>query len=403
MLAPYRVLDLADDKGFYCGQLLGSLGADVIKIEKPGGDPGRKIGPFFHDIPDPERSLFWLALNSNKKGITLDIQSDKGKDIFKKLVKTVDIVVESFPPGHMDSLGLGYTELDKINPEVIVTSISPFGQTGPYRDYQASDLVCWAMGGLLNLSGDPDRPPVRMSHIPLAFLMGGMDAAWGTVIALFWRGKSGKGQQVDVSLQETMAKTIHVSKERRGSSFYDIPQAGVGLQVVWQVEDGYIYIMLHDGELGMRENPALVRWMDDAGMADNFIKGISWDGFHWRDKSQEEIDRIQDNFARFFRTRTKEQIIEEARSRHIVIQPINSPRDVLGHPQLAARNYWQNLEHVELGASICYPSRFCLPSETDCKLWRRAPLIGEHNQEIYQKELGLSDKDFAALKQERVI
>jgi benzylsuccinate CoA-transferase BbsE subunit/naphthyl-2-methylsuccinate CoA transferase subunit len=138
-------------------------------------------------------------------------------------------------------------------------------------------------------------------------------------------------------------------------------------------------------------------------MADDFIKGINWDGFHWRDKSQEEIDRIHGYFARFFKTKTKKQIIEEARSRQIVIQPINSPRDVLEHPQLEARNYWQNLEHAELGASICYPGRFCLPSETACKLWRRAPLIGEHNQEVYQKELGLSDEDFVALKQEGII
>jgi len=403
MLAPYRVLDLTDDKGFYCGQLLGSLGADVIKIERPGGDLARNIGPFFHDIPNPEKSLFWLALNSNKRGVTLNIEAANGKEIFKKLAKTAHAVVESFPPGYMDSLGLGYSELDKINPGVVMTSISPFGQTGPYRDYQASDLICWAMGGLLDLSGDPDRPPVRISHIPLAFLMGGMDAAWGTVIALFWMGKSGKGQQVDVSLQESMAKTIHASKEHRGSSFYDIPQAEVSLQVVWRIKDGHVYIMLHDGELGMRENPTLVRWIEDAGMADDFIKGINWDGFHWRDKSQEEIDRIQGYFARFFETKTKKQIIEEARSRQIVIQPINSPRDVLEHPQLEARNYWQNLEHAELGASICYPGRFCLPSETACKLWRRAPLIGEHNQEVYQKELGLSDEDFAALKQEGII
>ena len=149
MLAPYRVLDLTDDKGFYCGQLLGSLGADVIKIERPGGDPARNIGPFFHDIPDPEKSLFWLALNSNKRGITLNIEAANGKEIFKRLVKTADVVVESSAPGYMDKLGLGYSELEKINPGVVMTSITPFGQTGPYRDYKASDLVCWAMGGLL--------------------------------------------------------------------------------------------------------------------------------------------------------------------------------------------------------------------------------------------------------------
>src|SRR4030043_408560 len=130
MLSPYRVLDLADEKGLQCGKLLGDLGADVIKVERPGGDPARNLGPFYHDEVDPEKSLFWFALNTSKRGITLDIEKEDGKKIFKELVKTADFVVESFSPGYMDSLGLGYSDLEKINPKVIMVSISPFGQTG---------------------------------------------------------------------------------------------------------------------------------------------------------------------------------------------------------------------------------------------------------------------------------
>jgi len=259
------------------------------------------------------------------------------------------------------------------------------------------------MGGLLARTGDQDRPPVRISHIPFAFLVGSMDAAWGTVAALFWRGSSGKGQQVDVSLQESMVKTTHTAQERRGSSFYKVPLSEVTLRVVWPVKDGYVYRMLHDGESGARENPELVKWMDEAGMADDFIKGINWDGFYWRDRSREEIDRIHGCFARFLQTRTKAQVMEESASRDIGLQSMDSPREVLEHPQLEARDYWQSLEHAELGASIRYPGRFCLPSETACKLWRRAPLIGEHNQEIYQQELGLSDAELGVLKQGGII
>ena len=133
MLGPYRVLDMADEKGLLCGKLLGDLGADVVKIEKPGGDPARKLEPFYHDEPDPEKSLFWFALNTSKRGITLDIETADGRGIFKKLVKSADFVIETFPPGYLDGLGLGYPELEKINPGIIMVSITPFGQAGPYK------------------------------------------------------------------------------------------------------------------------------------------------------------------------------------------------------------------------------------------------------------------------------
>jgi len=151
LLNPYRVLDLTDEKGLLCAKLLGDLGADVIKIERPGGDPARNIGPFYHDEHDPEKSLFWLAFNTNKRGTTLDIEKVEGQTILKRLVKTADLLVESFPPGYMASLGLGYSDLDRLNPRLIMVSITPFGQSGPYKDYKAPDIVAWAMGGQMYL------------------------------------------------------------------------------------------------------------------------------------------------------------------------------------------------------------------------------------------------------------
>lgn len=132
LLSPYRVLDLTDEKGFLCGRILADLGADVIKIESPGGDPSRNTAPFYHDIPHPEKSLFWFAYNANKRGITLNLDTHQGKDIFRRLVKRADFVLESFPPGYMGGLGLGYSSLKKINSRLIFTSITPFGQDGPY-------------------------------------------------------------------------------------------------------------------------------------------------------------------------------------------------------------------------------------------------------------------------------
>lgn len=149
LLYPYRILELAGEKCFLCGKILGDMGADVIKIEPPGGDPARSIGPFYQDRPDPERSLYWFAYNANKRGITLNLESEEGKELFKELVKTSDAVIEGFPPGDLEGLGLGYEDLCRLKPNIILTSISPFGQDGPYRDYKGSDMVCWAMGGMM--------------------------------------------------------------------------------------------------------------------------------------------------------------------------------------------------------------------------------------------------------------
>jgi len=412
MLAPYRVIDISDEKGHYCGQLLGSLGADVIKVESPGGDPLRKRGPFFHDIPDKEKSLPWLALNSNKRGITLNIETRQGQDIFKRLARVSDVVIESFTPSYMDELGVGYAQLERINPELVMASVTPFGQSGPHRNYKGSDLICWAMGGLLSQSGDTDRPPVRVSHINLAYLIASMDAAWGILMAILWRDGAKQGQHVDVSIQESIAKSTFLTHEyyevtgaerQRCSSFYHVPWTDLTLRTVWPTKDGSLYFMIHGGEFGSRENPIFVEWMEEEGIADDYIRGINWRELDWRDKTQDEIDRIQDYFHRLFSIRTRAEITEEAYQRHIVLQPINSPRDILENPQLKARNYWDAIPYDNLGETLIYPSRFFLSSETRCQIERRAPLIGEHNEDIYFAELGISREELAALRRDGII
>ena len=154
LLGGYRVLDLTDEKGHLCGKVLGDFGADVIKIERPGGDRARNRGPFYQNIADPEKSLSWFSFNTSKRGITLDIESLDGREIFKQLVRTADIVIESFEPGYLDGLGLGYADMEKIKPDIILTSITPFGQTGPHAHYKVTDLVGVAMGGIVRILGD---------------------------------------------------------------------------------------------------------------------------------------------------------------------------------------------------------------------------------------------------------
>jgi benzylsuccinate CoA-transferase BbsE subunit/naphthyl-2-methylsuccinate CoA transferase subunit len=203
LLEEYRGLDLTDEKGLLCSRILADLGAEVIKIEPPQGDTARRLGPFYRDIPQPERSLHWFAYNVNKKGITLDIETRDGQELFRRLVKKADFVIESFSPGYLKRLGLGYSKLSEINPSLVVTSITPFGYTGPYRDHKASDITLMAMGGYVYMTGEPERPPLRISF-DQAYLHAASEAAVATTVALYYRGISGQGQHIDVSAQASL-------------------------------------------------------------------------------------------------------------------------------------------------------------------------------------------------------
>src|SRR5437868_6432551 len=174
MLSHCRVLDLTTERGLLCGQVLGDLGADVIKVEPPGGSPVRRLPPFFGDLPGPERSVYWWAYNRNKRSITLNLDSDEGRDLFRQLARGADFVIESDNPGQLSQRGLGYQELSALKPELIVVSITPFGQDGPKASYADSDLTIMAAGGVVILYGDEDRPPLRMS-VPPAYLHASVD------------------------------------------------------------------------------------------------------------------------------------------------------------------------------------------------------------------------------------
>ncbi len=406
MLSPYRVLDLTDEKGLLCGKLLGDLGADVIKVERPGGDPARSLGPFYHDEADPEKSLFWFAFNTSKRGITLDIETPGGQEVFKRLVKSADLVIESFPPGYMDKLGLGYSALEEVNPRVILVSITPFGQTGPYKDYKAPDIVAWAMGGMMYQCGDADRPPLRMSHHSQAYLNAGAGAAVGAMMALCYREITGEGQQVDVSIQVSVVRClsaqitptwdmIKVNLRRDPAD----PRSNVRRTKIWPCKDGYVIWVINGAPIGATTNPPLVKWMESEGMTDDLLKGFDWDSLDLRTTTQETIDRLEEPIGKFFMTHTKAELIERAFKHRVVLAPVATVADMLESPQFAARQFWVEVKHPELGTSITYPGAFAQASEAPPGISRRAPLIGEHNQEIYENELGVAGKKPPALKQ----
>lgn len=409
-LAPYRALDLTNHWGLLCGKVLGDLGADVIKVEPPEGDATRKSCPFYHDIPDPEKSLFWLAFNTSKRGITLNLGMPEGKHIFEKLVQRADFVIESFPPGHMEDLGLGYERLAAINPRIIVTSITPFGQEGPHSHYKASDLITMAMGGMMAVSGDPDRPPARVGF-PQSYMHAGAAGAVGSLVAHYHRELTGQGQHVDVSAQECIVRTLMNARLfwdmcrtnlKRGGQFRTGLSTSAEQRSIWPCKDGFVNFAMMGGPTGAKTNRRLGEWMESEGMG-SLMKTMKWNSFDMATIDQENLDKITAEISAFFKTRTMAELYQGALKRKVMLYPVNTMADILGDEQLAARHFWVPIEHPELGTTINYPGPFIKASETPCRLRRRAPLIGEHNEEIYIGELGFTGSELTALKEKGVI
>ena len=411
LLSPYRVLDLTDELGFLCGKILGDLGADVIKIERPGGDPARRLGPFYQNQADPEKSLFWFGFNNNKRGITLNLESPKGRELFSRLAAKADFIIETFTPGYLDHLGLGYSALSRINPRVVLTSITPFGQSGPYSKFKASDIEIMALSGCMSLTGDPGRPPLRVSF-PQSYVWTGSYAAMGALIAHHYREQTGEGQQVDVSAQACLlwafshAHTFwdlnrHLEK-RAGSFMTGRTITGAKMRVFWPCKDGYLNFIIYGGEAGRRTNQALVAWMDSKGMAPDFLKQKDWKTFDIAQVTQAEIDRMEEPIARFFAGVTKAEFFKEVVKREMLGYPVASVKEIFEDPQHAARDFWQKVEHPELQTSIDYPGGFTKFTEGACQIWRRAPLIGEHNEEIYG-EMGMTKQEMTQLNAEGTI
>lgn len=411
LLESYRALDLTDEKGFLCGKILGDMGADVIKIEPPGGDPSRNREPFYHNTPDPNKSLYWFAYNANKRGITLDIETKDGQQIFKSLAKHADFVIESFSPGYLESLGLGYEDLSQVNPRLILTSITPFGQNGPYSHYKASDIVSMAMGGLMYPTGDTDRPPVRVSF-PQSYLHGGAAAAAGTMIAFYYRQISGEGQQVDVSIEEAVIRATLQPRMfwdvagkilERAGQFRTGLSSKVNQRLIWRCKDGWINFPLLGGAAGAaRSNRAMVEWLDSEGLASDFLRAQDWSKFDMAQATEIAV-HLEKPLSKFFMNYTKAELMEGSTNRRIMLYPVFTIEDIANCAQLKAREFWEEVEHPELAASITYPGAFIKMSQTPCQIRRCAPLIGEHNDDVYQGGLGLSKEEILTLKQGGVI
>jgi len=390
-----RILDLSEGiAGPYCTRLLGGYGADVVKVEKPGeGDRSRKVGPFPQDIPHPERSALFLHLNINKKDITLNLESIEGREILLRLAEKADILVESFEPGQMPDWKLDYESLEKINPGLVMTSITPFGQTGPYRNYKWSSAVLDALGGHTYIQGDPKREPLRYPDGTAEFTAG-MFASVAAMGALFGSGDSGQGQYIDISILDCLpgldsfriVRWTHlgVVQERRGGRYAQWPGK------IYRCRDGYI------GLCGIGPTGTLFPMFSVMGIPE--LLDPKYEDIANRELYAEELDAI---IQPWLMEHDRYEIFNALQGVRVQAGVCNSAEDLLKDPGHEAREFWVEIEHPEAG-KLTYPGEPVRMSET---AWQagRAPLLGEHNDEIYHGEMGYSSQELAQLRENGVI
>jgi len=403
MLAGVRVLDLSDETAWLAGKILAETGADVVKVERPGGDPGR-TGPYLGGVDDPERSLRWLALNTSKRGVSLDWRTAKGGALLRRLAESADVLIESAAPGTLDELGVGWETLHQENPRLVFCSVTPFGRTGPRAGWRAHDLVVVAMGGNASMTGDADRPPVRCT-MPTATLHAGPEAAAGIGMALWARETTGRGQLVDVSLHEIQLSTLVTGPGQHAHSPRDRKRSGAVMgrtREIWRAKDGWISYGLRGGPARVANLVATVELMHESGMAPEWLRSYDWSGYNHNTLSSEEIARFEAAFGAFFATKTRRDLYEQALDRRIMLAPCNDAREISEQPQLRSRELFTTVEYPELGTAFEHPDFFAKNTGPRIGIRSRAPRIGEHNAEVYG-ELGVGGADLEALAAEGVI
>jgi benzylsuccinate CoA-transferase BbsE subunit len=390
-----QILDLSDQKASFCSKLLADFGARVIKVEKPGGCASRHIGPFVPSAFHPEASLSFHYNNTNKQSITLDLTHPRAKDLLIRLVKQADVLVESFSPGYLDELGLGYSALSKISHRLIMASVTGFGQQGPRKNYHAGDLVAAAYGGQLYISGEPSRSPLKI-HGTQSYITASLYGALGILLALRKRNLTGVGEHIDISLQEAVLSTLEpISIQYFQNAFIPRRQGRLHWNRVFHIfpcKDGYIQLTL------FQQWETMIEWMDSEGMADDLSDARWLDGEYRRN----HLDHVIEVIGRWTRSYPADELSEKGQLMGFPWASVQSPQQIKACPQHKARDFFIDIKHPKMPGAIKTP-RF--PSKFSNQVPRagRSPLVGEHNRQIYQNELGLSEGELMALKDRGVI
>ncbi len=387
-LSDVRVIDLAGEAGVFAGRLLADLGANVIRIEPPGGDAVRRRSPHLDDLPGLERSLYHLHFNANKRGITLDISRTEGAALLRRLAAVCDALIETAAPGAMDALGCGYEALKAVNPSLLYTTITPFGQEGPMSCYKGNDLIGAATSGVMFLNGHPVDPP-NQPGTEQAYHMASLAAASGLLIAMYGREHrpDREGHRIDVSVQEAATMATLQTANANAYTWYKRVPGRTGIRVfggrhLYQCADGRwisFVIMPYRWD-------ALVQWLRDEDVV-----------------PEDHANRLRDQAYRIEHPgvanpsiealclkHSREEMFHQGQKRLISIMPVNEVDDIVRDPQLNERGAFVSFDHPEREKPLLDAGPVPLMSATPLRLWRRAPLLGEHNLEVYGGLLGMT-------------
>ena len=402
-LSGLRVVELANYVGQWCGKLMADFGADVIKVEPLGGAEERQIGPFYHDEPDPERSLYFWHYNTSKRSVAWNLEHEGGRELFRRLVSRADVVLETLPPGELASIGLGYESLSAERPQLVMCSLTPFGQDGPWRDYRSSDLLHLAAGGQMAGCGydevdDPEQQPIAPGG-GNAWHIGSHFAYIAIMAALLHRQLSGDGQYIDCSVHQACALTTeaHVSNwvysgrvVRRQTGRHAAASPTLPTQL--PTSDGGI-VNANLTNLTPDRLRSIIDWMDRLGKAGDLVDP------RYREPQvlEEERPQVAAKIQAFIASITTEEAYRGAQQAGMPWGVIRAPEQVIEDRHFHARGFFTELEHPELGETFSYPGAGAIFPKSPWRIYRRAPLIGEHNAEVCG-ELGLNAEELTALR-----
>jgi CoA:oxalate CoA-transferase len=375
--------------GPYCGKLLADLGAEVIKVEEPpAGDAARTRGPFPDDIPHPEKSGLFLYLNTNKLGITLNSRTTAGRQVFQRLAEQADVLIEDRPPGEMAELGLDYASLSALNPRLIVTSITPFGQTGPYRDYKSYHLNLYHASGHSSFfyvaPKERRKEPPVVAGGEVGDYDGGLAAAVATLAALFARLTTGQGQHIDISKFEALLALERVVVARFANTPEPPDWPGMVGGLVPSRDEHVVITAVQDhqwqGLMDLMGNPA---WAQDENCRDETTRSL-------------HRDDIQPLLEDWMAQHPKEELYHKGQSFGVPIGPVRTVAEIADWPQARQRGFFAELDHPQAGR-LEYPTAAYKMSETPWRGERAAPLLGEHNEQVYCGRLGYSKEQLDAM------
>jgi crotonobetainyl-CoA:carnitine CoA-transferase CaiB-like acyl-CoA transferase len=357
LLAGYRVLELGDPAAMFAGKLLGDMGCEVLRVEPPSGDPWREQAPC---VPwgGAQRSALWVAYNTSKRCVTLDVAAVEGRALLDRLIDAADILIASGPAEWLEALRLRPADVRTGRRKLVALTISPFGLTGPLRDYRASDLVLQAAGGMLYLNGNEDRPPVRISE-ETCWAQAGAQAAFAASAALNSAQRDGVGEGIDLSVQEAITDALvdalpwwqhsRRHKRRRTHSGY----GDVTIPTIWPCQDGYVCFRLSFGKGLGKRNQRLLGWMAEEGMDDG-LREVPWESISTITLAQSDADGYVRRIERFFRTKTRTELYAGARARHIILFPVTELSDVPLDRQMRERGFFVELSDP-LGRPAVFP------------------------------------------------